>query len=183
MKIYNRLFLAFYSLFLSLISLILIILPFDIDRLVNIEGVKYFVESMRGNYIYSLVGLILLFISLRFLLSGLMDKDNGKNFGSYLVMKTELGEILIYEETIIGLIQNVSNKFVGIKLTKTNIGFNEGYINVIIRGEVNQEINIPETSKEIQGLIKEHIEDTTGAVVSDIKVEITNVLSSVPRVK
>lgn len=180
MKIFDRLMLAIYSFFLAVISFIIILLPFDFSFL-SIGNVIDVVYSVKGNYLYSLLGLVLLFISLRFLFSGLNNKDNLQ--GSFLVMRNEYGEILVYEETIIGLCQYVVNKFTGIKNVKTNVNFIEGQVNLILRGEVSSELNIPEASRDLQAKVKEHIENTTGAPVGEIKMEIVNVSGTNTRVK
>lgn len=182
MKIFDRLILTIYSFSLAVLSFVFMLLPFDIEGFFSIgDGVR-FLESIKGNYWYSLLGLVFLFFSIRFLLSGFIkEKDNLP--GTFLVMRNEYGEIIIYQETIVGLTQYVVSRFTGIRNVKTKVEFVEGQINLALRGEVSHEVNIPETSKELQSKVKEHIENTIGANVRDIKLEIVNISSSHPRVK
>lgn len=182
MRIYDRLMLGIYSLALAGISVILMLLPFDSDDFLSTWEVANFIHTIKGNYWYSLLGLGLLVFSLWFLFSGLRSNKNN-TAGANLSIRNEFGEIIIYQDTIIGLVHYVANKFNGIKNVKTKVEFSEGHVNLSLRGEVAYELNIPETSKELQSKVKEHIENTIGATVGDIKLEIVNVSSPVMRAK
>ena len=174
MKIVDRLILTLYSLVIALISLVLIIIPFNMFHIFNVnEGISL-IESMKGNYFYSLIGLIFFIVSIRFLLSGIIGtKDTLKE--SFLVMKNEYGEVIIYSNTIVGLVQNIVDGFSGIKNINTSVNLFDGQIEVLMEADVLPEINIPEKTKELQQKVKEYLEDTTGAKVGEIKVEINNV--------
>lgn len=182
MKIYDRIILAIYSICLAVISFVIIIIPFDINGIFTIESGLEIVNSMKGNYWYSLVGLIFFLVSIRFLLSGIRMKPSTKT-ESFLVMRNEFGEILIYEQTIIGLVHNVASKFSGIRNIKTRVDLIDGQVNLSLTGEVSGEINIPDLGRDLQHRVKEHIEDITGAKTGDIKVEIGNVVAPTNRVK
>lgn len=174
MKILDRLILALYSLCIGIVSLVIMIIPFDITGLINVKQSVGLVESMKGNYFYTLISLMFLVISLRFLLSGIMGtKDVEK--GSYLVIKNEYGEIIIYSQTIVGLVQNVANSFSGISNINTEVELINDQIQIMMEGQVFPEINIPDISRELQVKVKEHLENTTGANVGEVKVEINDV--------
>ena len=182
MKIYDRIILTIYSICLAVISFVIIIIPFNINGIFTIENGLDIVQSMEGNYWYSLAGLIFFLVSIRFLLSGIKMKPS-ENKESFLVMRNEFGEILIYEQTIIGLVQNVASKFSGIRNIKTRVDLLDGMVNLSLTGEVNGEINIPELGRDLQQRVKEHIENITGAKTGDIKIEISNVVAPTSRVK
>ena len=182
MKIYDRIILTIYSICLAVISFVIIIIPFNINGIFTIENGLDIVESMEGNYWYSLAGLVFFLVSIRFLLSGIKMKPS-ENKESFLVMRNEFGEILIYEQTIIGLVQNVASKFSGIRNIKTRVDLLDGMVNLSLTGEVNGEINIPELGRDLQQRVKEHIENITGAKTGDIKIEISNVVAPTSRVK
>ncbi len=181
MKIYDRLILAIYSICLAIISFIVIILPFDMSGVFTIEDGMGIVSSMRGNYWYSLGGLVFFIISIRFIFSGVTMKHKDDE-GSFLVMRNEFGEILIYEETIIGLVENAAKKFTGIRNIKTRVDLIDGLVNLSLHGDVSGEINIPELGYDLQKSVKEHIESITGAKTGEIKVEIAKVAASTSRV-
>lgn len=182
MKIYDRLILAIYSLCLAVISFVIIIIPFDIKNLFAIENGLDIVRSMKGNYWYSIIGLIFLIVSIRFIFSGFNKRESIKT-SSFLVMRNEYGEILIFEETIIALVHSIAVKFSGIRNVKTKVNLVDGQVNLTLRGEVSQEFNIPEIGMELQSKVKEHIENITGAKVGDVKIEIGNVSAPTSRVK
>lgn len=182
MKIYDRIILAIYSICLAVISFVIMIIPFNINGIFTVDNGIDIVRSMEGNYWYTLAGLVFFLVSLRFLLSGVKMKPS-VNEDSFLVMRNEFGEILIYEETIIGLVQNVASKFSGIRNIKTKVDLVDGQVNLALSGEVSGELNIPELGKDLQERVKEHIEAITGAKTGDIKVEIGNVVAPTSRVK
>ena len=94
-----------------------------------------------------------------------------------------MGEILIYEDTIIGLVDNVARKFSGIRNIKTRVDLIDGQVNLNLFGEVTGEINIPDLAYDLQQSVKEHIETITGAKTGDIKIEIGKVTAPTSRVK
>ena len=174
MKIIDRLVLAIFSLLLAIYSLFIILIPFNINGIFSIENIMYLITSMEANYYYTVVGVILLVVSISFLFSGII-KNKEYDEKSFLVMRNEYGEIIIYSHTIVGLVQNVVDKFSGINNIKTYVRLSEGQVEVEMNGEVMPEINIPEVTKDLQALVKTHIENATGAQVKEIKVKINNV--------
>lgn len=174
MKIIDRLVLALFSLLLAIFSLFIILIPFNINGIFSIENIAYNITNMGGNYYYTVVGVILLVVSIGFLFSGII-KTKKYDDNSFLVMRNEYGEIIIYSHTIVGLVQNVVDKFSGINNIKTYVKLIEGLIQVEMNGEVLPEINIPEVTKDLQALVKTHIENATGAQVKEIKVKINSV--------
>lgn len=173
-KIVDRLILTLYSLCLAVISFFVIIIPFNIKGFANINDGFNLVSSMEKNYIYSFVGLIFLIVSIRFLLSGIIGNKVKEN-DSFLSMKNEYGEIIIYSNTIVGLAQNVVDKFSSIKNIKTSVNLESGQINIQMNGEVMPETSIPDITKELQSKVKEYVETATGAKVGEITVKINNV--------
>ncbi len=181
MKILDRLIIALFSLCILVLSFCLIVIPFNISGALSIGSIARLVSNMNRNYYYTLVGLLLFIASIRIIFSGFSRKDN-KPIGSYLVTKNEFGEIIIYSNTIIGLVQNVVDKFSGISNIKTNVNLFEGQVEIELIGDVLPEINIPEVTKELQSMVKEYIENATGAKVREIKVKANNVVSAPTRV-
>ena len=182
MKIIDRLVLALYTLSIALISFVVIIIPFDINGVFSVDDATIWVRFMRGNYIYSLIGLVFLLVSLRFLLAGFIG-SKAKKQDSFLIMKNEYGEIVIYSHTIIGLVQNVVDNFSGITKINTSVNLVDGQVEINMKGEVMPEVQIPDITKELQIKVKEYIEHTTGAKVGQIKVEINNVSAPARMVK
>ncbi len=109
------------------------------------------------------------------------NKDKGRI--TYLIQRSDYGEINISSETIVGLTESVSNKFSGIRNIKTKVDILEGQLYICLKGEVSPEIDITETTKELQNKVKEHVEKCTGVNVNEVKVVISNVTGSIRNVK
>lgn len=182
MKIFDRLILIIYSIIIAATALVFIVLPFNFPEILSIDLVLNFINNLRGNYIYSLFAAVILIFSIIYLIS-LFKLNKRKSSGSYLALRNEYGEIVIYKETIIGLVDSIATKFSGINNIKTNVHFSEGQVHLFLKGQASNEVNIPEISKELQIKVKEHIENTTGSQVDQIKVEIVSVTTPMNRVK
>lgn len=181
MKASDKILLFIYSLIIAIVSIILIILPIDFLGFSMYNQGFQFLKGIRGNYIYSIVGILFLAVSIRFLFFGFKRRTMSK--GSSLVLRNELGEVIIYSDTIVGLVQNVVIKNSSIRNINTKVDFVDGQIDLALRGEVSQAINIPQASRELQESVKQYIEEGTGAKVRDIKIEISNVAASTNRVR
>ncbi|WP_353095884.1 alkaline shock response membrane anchor protein AmaP [Tissierella praeacuta] len=177
MKILDRLIIALFSLCILILSFCIIVIPFNIPGILSVEGIVDIVRSMSKNYYYTLAGVILFIFSIRIIFSGFSRKESKETY-SYLTTRNEYGEIVIYSNTIVGLVQNVVDKFSGISNIKINVNLSEGQVYIELIGDVSAGINIPEVTKELQAMVKEYIEDATGAKVNEVKVKASNV--SVP---
>lgn len=182
MRILDKTIMFIYSIIVIVASFIIMVLPFDLRDIIGIEDTVGIIRYMKGNYNYTLLGLILLVLSFLYLIYQFKSNESGSS-GSFLVLRNEYGEVLIYQETIIGLVNNVAAKFTGISNIRTKVDLVDGNISLSLKGESGNEVNIPETSKELQMKVKEHIEDITGAQVKDIKVEIVNTTPTISRSK
>ncbi|MBU5437551.1 alkaline shock response membrane anchor protein AmaP [Tissierella sp. MSJ-40] len=182
MKIIDRLILAVYSLCLAVVSLVIIVIPFDIKGIFSISDALNVVRGMKNNYLYSIIGLAFFIVSIRFLFSGIKGKKENPT-GSFLVMRNDHGEVIITSDTIVGLAKSIADRFTGIRNIKTKVDLVEGQIYISMKGEVSSEVNIPEISKELQEKVKDHVEACTGAGVNEVKVEVHNVAAPVRVVK
>ncbi|MDR7856147.1 alkaline shock response membrane anchor protein AmaP [Tissierella sp.] len=174
MKIIHRLILTLFSLFFAVFSLFLALIPFNFIGIFSVNNTMALVENMENNYYYTLLGIIVFIASIILLLYSLTGSKKNLE-GSFLAMRNEYGEIIIYSHTIVGIVQNVVDKFSGISNIKTSVTLTEGKIIVEMKGDVSAEINIPEVSKELQALVKDHIEKATGATVKELNINIYNV--------
>ncbi|MGF7057006.1 alkaline shock response membrane anchor protein AmaP [Brassicibacter mesophilus] len=179
MKILDRIVLTIYTFCLAIVSIVFILIPFDLISALSINNVEMYFNSVKGNYLYSIIGLAFLLVSIRFLLSGLSSKKKEK----YIVRHTNLGELKISTQTVEGLAQSITSNFTGIKDIKTNVIVEEEGLIISIKGLVNPDVIIPETTVSIQNKVKEHIEKCTGVEVQEIKVEIINITTPTKVVK
>ncbi|MCF6464251.1 alkaline shock response membrane anchor protein AmaP [Clostridium sp. Cult1] len=182
MSIIDRIILTILSICLIIISITMILFPFEQLEFLSTDRINFYLEGIKGNYIYVGIGLALLLLSLRTFIIG-VKTENEKLRMTYLIQRTDYGEINISSETIVGLVENISSKFTGIKNIVTKVNIIEGQIFIDLKGEVYPEINIPETTKELQNKVKEHVENCTGVNVNEIKVIISNITTPIRNVK
>mgnify|MGYP000851225163 CR=1 FL=1 len=182
MNIFDRLILVICSLCLAILSIAFILFPFQVLDILSMDSINLVLENIKGNYIYSIIGLAFLLASIRFIFISLKSSKE-KSKITYIIQRTDYGEINISSETIIGLVMSVCDKFTGVKNIKTKVQILEGQLFIDLKGEVSPEINIPETTKELQNKVKEHVENCTGVNVSEIKVIISNVAAPIRNVK
>lgn len=181
-SIFDRVILILVSILLALISIGLILFPIESPNIISQNDLSMILWSIKGNYVYLFIGILLLLISIRFIVISIKtDKSTSKN--KYIIQRTDNGEINISQETIIGLAQSVADKFTGVRNVKTSVDILEDQLFIDLKGEVTPEINIPETTEELQIKVKEHVESCTGVNVNEIRVIITNVTAPVRNIK
>ena len=161
MNVIDRLILLVYTLCLAVCSFVLMLFPYDRFKFLSINNIQSYLQYMKGNYAYTIVGLAFLLVSIRFFIYSISGrrKDNRE---TYLVRHTNYGELKISSLTIEGLVQSVAEKCTGVRNIKTTVSIFEGTITILLRGEVSPEVNIPETAIELQNKVKEHVEKCTG---------------------
>lgn len=174
MKILDRLIIALFSLCALALSLCIIVIPFNIPGFLSIGNITHIASRMYKNYYYTIGGIILFIASIRVIFSYFSRQDTSVG-GSYLITRSEYGEIIIYSNTIVGLVQNAIEKFSGINNIKTSVNLSEGQVRIELVGDVMPGINIPEVINELQGIVKEYVENATGAKVDEVKVKTNNV--------
>ena len=182
MNIIDRILLVICSMGLAILSIIMMLFPLGRLSFLSVDNINNVLINMEGEHIYSAIGLAFLLASIRLIVLGIKD-NKYRNKISYLVQTTDYGEINISSEAIIGLTESVSNKFSGVKNIQTTVNILEGQLYIDLKGEVSPEIDIVETTKELQTRVKGHVERCTGVNVNEIKVIISNVTRSVRNVR
>jgi uncharacterized alkaline shock family protein YloU len=147
-----------------LISLCIVIIPFNLLPLNNIYGI---VDELCSNWYYSIIGLFLLFFSLKLLLSGISSGNKAK---MGIIKPGEHGDIKISIEAFESLSLRAVKQVSGIKDVKVKIALGEGDITVYARLLAVPDVNIPRVVTEIQSKIKNYIESTTEINVKEVKV-------------
>ena len=180
MKILDKLVSKIAVLSIALLAIIFILLPFNIIEILSLDNIMNFVKSVKSNYIYSVVGLLVLLISIKTLFSGIMGSSHRQN---NVVTHMNFGDLKISDEAIEGLTQNIISKNVGIRNSEIIVSFLEGYISLQIKGQVAPEIDIPQMTADIQEKIKESIEKYTGIPVSQVNIDILSISSPMKSLK
>lgn len=172
MNILDRIVLTIYMLAMVLLSLCIIVLPFN---LIPMETVDYIKNQIFENWYYSLVGLLLFIVSARLLILSITT-DNKSKRG--VTKPAEFGDIKISIETFESLALRVVKQVTGIKDVKVRIGLVNGELIIYTRLLVMPDVNIPQVVGEVQNKIKSYIESTTEVSVKEVKVSIDNIAST-----
>ena len=167
-------------LFLVIVAIIFIFLPFDIIRILSLNNIMNFTKSVKGNYLYSISGVIVLIFSMKSLFSGFISSSKGQN---HIVTHMNFGDLKISDEAIEGLAQNVINKIIGIRSSTIKVDFVDGFILLELKGQVAPDVNIPKVTVEIQNQVKDTIEEHTGIPVSQVNVDILSISSPMKSLK
>ncbi|SHH31041.1 Asp23 family, cell envelope-related function [Caloranaerobacter azorensis DSM 13643] len=179
MNIFDRIIFTIFTIFFVLISIVIIILPFDVIQNNIIDEAVLFLNSLAGNYWIILVGLVMLLVSLRLLFSGI--KRNKKS--EYIIKYTNLGELRISTQTIEGLTYSVTNSFNEIRDVKANIEIVDDELIILINARVSPNVNIPEVIFKIQEKVKEHVQNCSGIKVREVRFKINEIASQVRTIK
>jgi Uncharacterized protein conserved in bacteria len=182
MNLLDRIILTIYMLLMVFVSfaLIAIVMPFNLIPMAYLNGIVETLYSDPYKWYYALSGIVLLIVSLKLLLSGV--RIDRRNRGG-VVKPTEYGDIRVSIDTFESLALRAVKQISGIKDVKVRVDINEEDLTVYARLLVLPDINIPRTVSEVQGRIKEYIEQITEVGVKDVKVDIENVAQvAVPRV-
>jgi len=171
-NIFDRIVLTIYMLTMAMISLCIIVLPFNLIPLWIIDSIK---DQLLSNWYYSLVGLLLFIVSMRLLISGITsDKRTKKG----IVKPAEFGDVKISIDTFESLSLRVIKQIAGIKDVKVRISIISGELVVSTRLLVMPDVNIPQVIGEVQSKIKDYIESTTEINVKEVRVSVDNIAST-----
>ncbi|WP_069649481.1 alkaline shock response membrane anchor protein AmaP [Caloranaerobacter ferrireducens] len=179
MNIFDRIVFAVFTIFLVLISIVIIVLPFNIIQNNIIDEIVIFLNNLEGKYWIILIGLAVLLISLRLLFSGVKRNKKSK----YIIKYTSLGELKISTQTIEGLTYSVTNSFNEIKDVKANVEIIDDELIILINVRVSPNVNIPEIIFKIQEKVKEHVQNCSGIKVREVKFKISEIASQVRTIK
>lgn len=173
----DRIILTVYMLFMSVVSIVLIVLSFG---LVPSDIVRYAADMLTSHWYYALIGLVLLVLSIRLLVSAVSSE---KRANGGVMRSSENGEIRISLETFESLATKAVRQVSGIRDTKVRVDAGlEGLI-VNVKLTVLPDVNIPKTVSDVQSSIKSYLESITEVLVKEVPVKVENVSqTNVPRV-
>jgi uncharacterized alkaline shock family protein YloU len=173
MNLLKKILLIAYSFCITVISAVLLIIPFDKRVLNNIYDFLYenVYVSFTSKLVFFLIISVILALSLIFLVSGV--KRNKQN----IVIKsvTELGELSISIASIESLAFTSIKNLKGIKEIKVDAERFAAGVVVTLKLIVYPEVIVTEITKKIQSMIKSDIETATGVKVFKVLVKIDNV--------
>lgn len=173
MNLFFRILLAIYAFFLTIISLMSMVVTFKPELFDRLTYYVYneLLLNRTASIILFIVELIFFILSITFLLSGFKSDKDKKAISKH----TNIGEIKISLDTIENIALAASRKINGVKDTKAYVIKHEDSVSVAIKAVVLAEINIPALSEDIQIKVKKSIEESSGVKVNDVSVVVENI--------
>lgn len=164
MNLIDRLILAVYSFFLTLISIAVILASFNL-----IPSDKFWL-GIDGRWEAAVIAALFLIVSLRFLFSGL----SGRTDRTILVKSASLGEIKITAKAVENLVQKTARELAGIKDVKARLNAGNDNVDIYLNVSIMPDIPVPQLSEDLQIVVKERIQEITGVAVTSVKVNVEN---------
>ena len=178
MSIIDRIILSIYTILLTVLSLLSILLS------VKILPQQYWQQGLSliyGRWEAALIGGIFFLVSIRLLLAGLRSR-RGPN---KIVHQTEMGVVEITIGAVEDLIAKTARHTRGVRDAKVNIKQLGDEVKVDMRIVVGPEYNIPKVAAEIQTRTQEYLKNTVGLTMAEVRIlvnDISNEFKSKTRV-
>ena len=164
MNTIDRLMLFIFSAVVAVISLITAFLPLPFFPPSFSNAISNFIFESN---IVSLLSVVIFILSLRFLLKSYKIENETYN---YIERESELGQIRISYNTLRALALSGVKRVKGVKDVLINIDTIEGEVIIKLTVSFYGDVIIPEASNELQSVVKEVVENTSGLMVREITV-------------
>lgn len=174
MKAIDKFIMILCTVFVLLISIAMIALPFKTFSSAEAAG---YAQRLSGNYIVTLLGAVILAAALKALVFRSAAESSG------IVSNMKNGDLKISDTAIIGIVNNSLKSFPGVRESQVKVGFSNEVIELNVKGEVTPDVSIPSLAEEMQLAIKEDVENYTGVSVGKVNVEISNFSSGARAVR
>ena len=168
MGIIDRIILSLYTLLLAFLSLGVILLSL---RLISLDLLGTSLHYVYGQWEAGLLGAVFFLISIRLMIAGLRsrhDKDT-------IVHHNDLGDVHITLSAVENLIEKTARHTRGVRGVKPSAKREAQQLQVGIRAIVSPESNVPAVSTEIQRRVYDHIKNTVGIELVDVRVLVEDI--------
>ncbi|GEM_PF-6013762 len=173
MSLFKRVLLVVYTFFITIISGVLLMIPFSskvLDNLVKLLEDNIYI-SFYSRVIFFFVVALFFAAGISFLYSGL--RKNKQNLA--VIKATDLGALSISLASIESLALTSLKNTKGIKEMKVDSAKSGEGVDITLQLIVYPEVIVTEMTKKIQTMVKSDVEAATGVKVMNIFVKIENV--------
>jgi uncharacterized alkaline shock family protein YloU len=168
MGIFDRIILSLYTLLLAFLSLGVILLSL---RLISLVSLETSLNHIYGQWEAGLLGAVFFLVSIRLMAAGLRSR-RGKEA---IVHHNDFGDVHIMLSAIENLIEKTARHTRGVRGVKIRVERQGQQLNVEIRAVVSPESNVPAVSNEIQRRVYDHIQNTVGIELTDVRVLVEDI--------
>lgn len=170
MNILDRIILTIYTILIALASLAIVLFS---ARLIPLDDVWTRLVILYGRWEAGVVGLVIMLISLKLLLSGIKTH----RIPETMVFTGDLGSICISMNALENLILKITHDIENVKDVKVRIRKKENGISILLNLVVNCDVVIPELSSTLQKSVKSYLETMAGVTVNDVNVRVENIFN------
>ncbi|HHY95384.1 MAG TPA: alkaline shock response membrane anchor protein AmaP [Firmicutes bacterium] len=174
MSLVDRVFLAFYSLCLAVVSGLLVAVAAGWEW--PWRSLQQGLADPQWRLALGAVGAVFFAFSVRFLTLGFQSRHGGRA----VVHETPLGDVRVSLAAVENLVRRVARQTVGVRDVKAWVHYAPAGLVADVRLVVSPDVNIPKTSQDVQKSICDYVRDVVGVGVAEIKVLVEN-LSTEPR--
>jgi len=177
-RIFQRLSIIFYSLILSVLSLLVVLYAAGWERPVQ-EVFNLALRDLTTRWITGTVGAGILFLSLYNLVNIFTMDRRTANTEHILIGENKLGQVSVSIKALENIVIKAARQVEGVREAKPKIkGAPEG-VAIYLRTVVTPAVSIPEVSEELQNKIKERVLHFAGLDAVEIRVFVENVAQDV----
>lgn len=174
MKFLEKVALILFSLMISVLSIALILIMFDIVQ-VNVitKSIALILADEMAFKITLVVTIVALLLAIKCIFFGAEPEDDGRNG---VTLENTSGKLVISKESLENLIANVVKDVQGIEAisSRTILDKNNNVI-VYVTTLVSKDMMIKEVSMDIQERIKETLNKTADLQVKQVNVKVKNI--------
>ncbi len=168
MGIVDRIILSIYTLFLTFLSIGVILLSL---RLISLDDVGTSISQISGQWEAGLVGAVFLLVSIRLLLAGMRSR----RIKDTIVHHNEMGDVHISLDAIKNLVEKTARHTRGVRGVKVSVKHDGQGLKVSLKTVVSPEVHVPSVSAELQEKVHAYIKNTVGVEVVDVQVLVENI--------
>lgn len=168
MGLLDRVILTIYTLLLSVASLGIILLSF---QLLSVELVSSWVAQIVGHWQAALVAAVFFLVSVRLLVAGMRSSQDGETIVHHL----DMGDVHVSLAAIKNLVERTARHTRGVRGVKVAVQHDGQALKVRLKAVVSPESNVPSVTADMQKRIHDYIQNTVGIELADIQILVDNI--------
>lgn len=168
MRIADRIILAFYTLMMAAVSVLLVVF---VIGLFPLELVTEYLRLVPGSWEFAVGGILFFIVSIKLLIAGVSrggPKEITVHIGDDGVVRVSLAAVEKF-------ISKTASQVRGVHNVKVKVFTNGDLLKVQIVAGVLPEANIPDISKLVQSRVKDGVKETVGREVSEVQILFTTI--------
>lgn len=169
MSLVDRVFLAFYSLCLAVVSLVVVAVASGWQG--PVAALETSLADPRSRWVLGILGTIFFAFSLRFLTLGVRSQRSARS----VVHETAMGDVSVTLGAIENLVRRVARQCVGVRDVRGWVRYGAAGLSVHLRLTVSPDVSIPKVSEEVQKSVGQYVRDVVGVGVAEVRVMVDNI--------